>query len=263
MVQSLAEQFLHRSPQSRTSKQSPKPSGFVRESAATGPQQLRDEQLGRGRSFRGSALRGGPCPCFGRRLRGRCGLPHSGSAKEPKTQKRVQPPLVIGISRRGYLSMALVEGWGIGRHLGNLNTEGELSLQGKNRKLGNLSEASALHKLAKPANPSSHPLQAIRHTSKSSACNSRFWTCGSRSGPVFHADFTQISRLPVGGSFSNQEEQQPPGTFVNRRQWGPFLRGLSRGSPPVASANGCSGSPHLPTTATPAGWPRSRSPWRQ
>ena len=66
---------------------------------------------------------------------------------------------------------------------------------------GNLSEASALHKLPKPANSSTHPLASIRNTSKSSACNSRFWTCGSRSGPVFHADFTlfhanftQISR---------------------------------------------------------------------
>ena len=66
------------------------------------------------------------------------------------------------------------------------------SLPDKNRKLGNLSKASALHKLAKPANLSSHPLGGIRSTSKSSTCNSRFWTCGSRSGPVFQARVTML-----------------------------------------------------------------------
>ena len=86
------------------------------------------------------------------------------------------------------------------------------SLRDKNRMLGNLSTASALHKLPKPANPSSRPLGGIRCTSKSSTCDSRFWTCGSRSGPVFHADFTQISRPPAGCSLSNQAEQKPPST---------------------------------------------------
>ena len=72
------------------------------------------------------------------------------------------------------------------------------SLRDKNRKLGHLSEASALYKLPKPANPCSHPLRGIRSTSKSSACN-------LDSGPVvhdldlsftpFHANFTEISRI--------------------------------------------------------------------